>query len=666
MTENKILIYAGTTEGRRLAEFLVKREVSVHVCVATEYGESLLPEGSNITTTHERMDENQMIDFINEYHPSYVVDATHPYAIEVTENLQNACEKAGVPYLRILRDTGAEKSDCIYVDSMEEAIEYLEQTTGNILATTGSKELAAFQNLTDYKKRVYARVLSTAKVAHKCEQLGFTGKNLICMQGPFSVEMNYAIMKSYDISYMVTKDSGNIGGFLQKYNAAKKAGVKIIVLGRQKEESGYTYEEIIDLLKEEYHFKTMQKVTLAGIGMGTEGSMTVEVKKACEEADVLIGASRMLKSVVKEGQQTFAAYKPEEITDYIFSHPQDENIVVVLSGDPGFYSGAKKLILTIRDRLKKSGEPDRVKTEILPGISTVSSLCAKLQIPWEDIKLVSIHGREENLLAAVKNNKYTFTLTGSAADVRKLAKTLIDARLGDCNMAVGAELTYEGEQILKGNVSEFLDYDGDNLAAVLIANPYGGENAVTHGMNDEEFIRGDVPMTKEEVRSISLSKMKIRKSDIIYDIGAGTGSVSVESAIQAEDGQVYAVEINPEAAGLIEENARKFAVSNIKVIEGSAPEILKDLPAPDCVFIGGSKGRLEEILELIRKKNPQARVVLNAISLETLAQTLEYCRKYPIKNDEIVQVNIAKSKVVGSYHMMTGQNPIYVISFELD
>ncbi len=122
MTENKILIYAGTTEGRRLAEFLVKREVSVHVCVATEYGESLLPEGSNITTTHERMDENQMIEFINEYHPSYVVDATHPYAIEVTENLQNACEKAGVPYLRILRDTGAEKSDCIYVDSMEEAI----------------------------------------------------------------------------------------------------------------------------------------------------------------------------------------------------------------------------------------------------------------------------------------------------------------------------------------------------------------------------------------------------------------------------------------------------------------------------------------------------------------------------------------------------------------
>lgn len=156
MTENKILIYAGTTEGRRLAEFLVKREVSVHVCVATEYGESLLPEGSNITTTHERMDENQMIEFINEYHPSYVVDATHPYAIEVTENLQNACEKAGVPYLRILRDTGAEKSDCIYVDSMEEAIEYLEQTTGNILARTGVKNWQLFRTL-QITKNVFMR-----------------------------------------------------------------------------------------------------------------------------------------------------------------------------------------------------------------------------------------------------------------------------------------------------------------------------------------------------------------------------------------------------------------------------------------------------------------------------------------------------------------------------
>ena len=124
MTENKILIYAGTTEGRRLAEFLVKREVSVHVCVATEYGESLLPEGSNITTTHERMDENQMIEFINEYHPSYVVDATHPYAAEVTMNIRTACEKTQTLYYRVLREMGGHEEKAVYVESVQAAAEY--------------------------------------------------------------------------------------------------------------------------------------------------------------------------------------------------------------------------------------------------------------------------------------------------------------------------------------------------------------------------------------------------------------------------------------------------------------------------------------------------------------------------------------------------------------
>ena len=363
MTENKILIYAGTTEGRRLAEFLVKREVSVHVCVATEYGESLLPEGSNITTTHERMDENQMIEFINEYHPSYVVDATHPYAIEVTENLQNACEKAGVPYLRILRDTGAEKSDCIYVDSMEEAIEYLEQTTGNILATTGSKELAAFQNLTDYKKRVYARVLSTAKVAHKCEQLGFTGKNLICMQGPFSEELNEAMLKSAGSRYFVTKSSGKEGGFAEKCRAARAAGATFIVVerpeaecpekkeGQNAEKQTMTLQEACQLL-EGVAFKasdgtvpeTDREVYLIGMGPGRASLLSVETRQVLASCEVLIGSGRMLQEahqVLTEDKPCFISVRKEEIAAYLKEHSSIKRAAVLYSGDVGFSSGAK-------------------------------------------------------------------------------------------------------------------------------------------------------------------------------------------------------------------------------------------------------------------------------------------------------------------------------------
>lgn len=251
MRERKVLIYAGTTEGRRLAEYLVRRQVRVHVCVATEYGESLLPKGEQITVTHKRMDCGEMCGFIREYAPSYVIDATHPYAKEATENLKRACGEVKVPYIRLLRECGEADQDHIYVENIEAAVAYLANTEGNILAATGSKELEAYTSLEGYQERVYARVLSTGNVALKCEQLGFAGRHLICMQGPFSTEMNVALLREYDITYMVTKESGVPGGYPQKCEAAAIAGVKLIVIGRPEQENGYTYSEIIMILKKE-------------------------------------------------------------------------------------------------------------------------------------------------------------------------------------------------------------------------------------------------------------------------------------------------------------------------------------------------------------------------------------------------------------------------------
>lgn len=249
MRENKILIYAGTTEGRRLAEDLVRRQVRVHVCVTTEYGESLLPKGEQITVTHERMDYEAMCGFIEKYEPSYVIDATHPFAIEVTKNLKNACSARKVPYLRLLRESVESGQNCIFVDDMEAAIQYLAQTEGNILAATGSKELVAYTRLSNYRERVYARVLSIGDVALKCEELGFAGRHLICMQGPFSTQMNVALLKEYEIAYMVTKESGVTGGYPQKCEAAAIAGVKLVVIGRPEQEDGHTHSEIIHILK---------------------------------------------------------------------------------------------------------------------------------------------------------------------------------------------------------------------------------------------------------------------------------------------------------------------------------------------------------------------------------------------------------------------------------
>ena len=235
MKDKKILLYAGTTEGRKLASYLGRRGVRLHVCVATAYGESLLPEEKNITVTHDRMDSGQMGEFMRVFEPDYVIDATHPYAKEVTKNLKSACEVMQVPYLRLVRGS-EETKESICVENMDEAIKYLEKTEGNILVTTGSKELESYTRLTDYESRVYARVLSIGQVAVNCEELGFSGRHLICMQGPFSTEMNRAMLKEYDIAYMVTKESGLAGGYPQKCQAALEAGVKMVVIGRPEED----------------------------------------------------------------------------------------------------------------------------------------------------------------------------------------------------------------------------------------------------------------------------------------------------------------------------------------------------------------------------------------------------------------------------------------------
>ena len=150
---------------------------------------------------------------------------------------------------------------------------------------------------------------------------------------------------------------------------------------------------------------------------------------------------------------------------------------------------------------------------------------------------------------------------------------------------------------------------------------------------------------------------------MIYDVGAGTGSVSIEMALRAVDGRVYAVEKKPEAVELLRKNKKKFGTDNLKILEGPAPEILADLPAPTHAFIGGSSGNLMEILEVILKKNPKARIVINAIALETVAEAMRCIRTLPVTDVDIVTLAAGKSKEVGSYHMMMGQNPVYIFSF---
>lgn len=650
---SKILIFAGTTEGRLLAEFLKRQKVPAYVCVATEYGGQLLEENSYLQVSHSRLDETQMRQLILEEDIHLTVDATHPYAVEVSANIRKACEEAGCEYIRLLRSSvqTGEEDEMVCVESVEAAVEFLKETEGNILVTTGSKELHKYTAIPEFEERVFARVLSTPEVARHCADLGFTGKHLICMQGPFSEELNTALLKQFGARWMVTKEAGKNGGYEEKIRAARNAGAKVVLIGRPVKESGLSLEEVIRTLIQKEEIQIRRKLAIVGIGMGNRDNMTVEAQKACMEADLLIGAGRMLEQIAEPGKPAFVSYRPQEIYEYVMDHPEYEKIALLQSGDLGFYSGAKKLMEIF------AGE----EMEVYPGISSVVYLCDRLHMSWEDVVLVSQHGRYANLIGKIRKNKKVFALLGKGSMVNELCQKLIEYQMDQVVLHVGQDLSYPTEQIRTGFASELGTQSFADLCVVLLENP-NPDTVITHGMEDEVFLRAKVPMTKSEVRSISLSKLRLAKDSVVYDVGAGTGSISIEAALQAEDGYVYAIEKKEEAVALMRENQKKFAVDNLEIVEGLAPEALESLPAPTHVFVGGSSGNLKTILELVLKKNPSVRIVINCIALETVAESLDCVKTLPVKEVDIAAVSIGKSKEIGKYHMMMGQNPVYVIS----
>jgi CbiT: precorrin-6Y C5,15-methyltransferase (decarboxylating), CbiT subunit len=647
----KAIVFAGTTEGYALCEFLAENRVSVYACAATEYGGSLLQENEFLHVSAGRLKTEDMEELFRKEKPEIVLDATHPYAAEVTKNIRTACESADVLYQRILRPEGEKNSEAIYVESTEEAAAFLSGTEGNIFLTTGSKELAKFTGIPDYKERLFARVLSIPSVIRSCAELGIEGKHLIGMQGPFSAEINEAMLRQFQCSYLVTKDTGLAGGFPEKMEACQRCGVTPVIIGRPLKEEGLSLQDARVFLSKMFGFTLSQKISLVGIGMGAEKTLTLEGKKALNEAELLIGAKRMTEAVQKPGQMVLHEYRSEKIVEYIREHPKYRTVAIALSGDVGFYSGAKKLI----DQLDGN-------VEVICGISSVVYFMSKIGLSWDDAKIVSAHGRNCNLISLIRHNPKVFSILGTEDGVAVLASRLVYYGMGDVTLYVGENLSYENEKIFHDKAANLTEYRGDALSVVTACNEKATPMSAVHGISDGEFLRGKAPMTKEEVRTVSLSKLRLSEDSVCYDVGAGTGSVSVEMALRAWMGQVYAIEKKEDALALLKENKKKFAVDNLAIIPGVAPEAMTELPAPTHAFIGGSSGNMQDIINLLLEKNPKVRIVINCITLETVTEAMNAIRDFGLEDVDIVQLAAARSKSIGRYHMMMGENPIYIIS----
>lgn len=395
-------------------------------------------------------------------------------------------------------------------------------------------------------------------------------------------------------------------------------------------------------------------VTLIGMGSGQPENLTLQGLAALRQADLILGARRLL-AVLPAGctENRAAAYRPDEVAELLQTSGA-ENAVLVYSGDTGFYSGASSMM----EKLEALG----VRARVLPGLSSIQLLAAALGRPWQGWNLVSAHGRTCDPVAECMQGRPTFFLTGGSEDPATLCAQLAAEGFGDVQAVVGQCLGTPEEKLFRGSVKE-LAAGRFNSLSVLLVEAVEGLPRRAPGLPDEAFERGDVPMTKQEVRAAVLAKLAVRPEDILWDVGAGTGSVSVELALAAPRGRVYAVECRPEGCALIKANREKFRTWNLVLVEGLAPDALSDLPVPDAVFIGGSKGSLAAIVDAALDKNPDARICVSAIALETLSAAVAALTAKG-RTVQVSQIAVSRAKAVGGLHLMMAQNPIYLITGE--
>ncbi len=385
-------------------------------------------------------------------------------------------------------------------------------------------------------------------------------------------------------------------------------------------------------------------ITLIGCGCG---SLTCDARAAIESAELVIGSARLLKEY-GDSKPQIEAVTVSAIKAAIES-AACEKICVLYSGDSGFYSGSRLLL----------PELDGQDVRVLPGVSSVQAFAARLKRPWQDWLLCSAHGVNCDAVAAVCQGRPAFFLTGGKTGPAEICRELSDAGLGFLKVYTGEDLGTENERITEGTAEAFSARDFSPLS-VLLAEPAPRYPRRVPGIPDTAFLRAEkVPMTKQEVRAAILAELAVTPEDVCWDIGTGTGSAAIELALSCR--AVYSVERENAALNIAAQNRERFGAWNLRLVKGEAPGALSELPKPDAVFVGGSGGKLDEIINAIHAANPAARICVSAITIEGLHNSYTVLRKLGYET-EVTQLSVSRSKPAGGLTLMLAQNPVWLMT----
>ena len=709
---DKILIFGGTTEGRVLADLLRESGIKHEVSVATEYGKQIELDSGEDSVLSGRLSCEKIKELIADGYLA-VVDATHPFAVKASKDIESACKEAGVEYIRLSRGAGkgpdsgdcGDISDATFVSDVAEAGKALEAMDGNILLLTGSKNLKEIMEEISDSNRVFVRVLPSTESIRLCEEAGVRGRQIIAMQGPFSAAMNEATYKEIGASVILTKESGETGGYYEKLEAARSCGIKAVVIRNPESQDGKTHmgmEEVIGRLEEICGKRIKRdgqatgtcdkkaaiavgdayekKLVLAGIGPGKADFWTSEFREALSDADVIFGAESVVRrfgsgssedcggtgDVTKDGTVIVPTYAANEILEYLKEHSEFKSPLVVYSGDISLASGAKKAAVSFSEA--------GYRVIKISGMSSTVLFANRISVSLEETRIISAHGKKCNVSGYARQNENLIVLpsdTAAAADIAEKLLGLGGAKDSDAGrgsifrIIAGFELGTDDERIMEITVAKDISGLRSMKGKVLlyIGNPDARKAAIIPALADSDIIRGDVPMTKEEIRALSIRKLMLSGDSVLYDIGAGTGSISLEAALLHPDIEVYAFEKKAEAVDLIHKNCEKFGLENLHILEGEAPEILAGNPRPSHVFLGGSGQKLPDILKAVKEDNSGVRIVMNCVTLETLSEITRISEELSFDMD-IIQVAVTRYNKRGAYHLADALNPVYIVTLQ--
>ncbi len=400
----------------------------------------------------------------------------------------------------------------------------------------------------------------------------------------------------------------------------------------------------------------MAAVTIIGIGDEGCGGLTSVAFGKIQRAQVLVGGNRQLEFFPDfRGHKISFQDGLMKVIGEIASLCEENNVVVLASGDPLFY-GVGDLI---------SRKIGKEHVEILPNLSSIQLAYSRIKEKWDDSKIISLHGRPiKGLINKLQHEKKVAILTDEENSPLRIANYLKEYKELDWEITVLENLGGLQEKISNFNV-ENIAGDFSSLNVVLLKRT-GEFNPPAFKIRDDEEFAKRMPkkglITKKEVRALAISNLEIKRDSVIWDIGAGSGSVSIESAKIAVEGSVYAIEVDPEGVEICKENAINFKTDNVNVIKGLAPDALDGLPSPDCVFIGGTKGSMKETLSLVLNQlRPGGRVVVSAITLDNVSSAYESFKElgyFP----ELELIQVSRGKKLAHYMRYEALNPIHLYS----